>query len=329
MLTGCIFVLSGVLGSGLWRATINHVVTISDLIWKEDEIIELEKCAFCGKDIDEVEKLIKSPDSDVYICDVCAGIVFNLSDDSINHQRARKRREELIEAALNTGTVRKGPAATPAEIRRQLDKYIIGQEKAKKILSVAICNHSKRLKDKGRLIKKSNILLIGPSGCGKTLLAQTLARLLDVPFAMIDATRLTEAGYVGDDMEICLERLLDAAGGDVELAQKGVVFIDEIDKISGKESGIRDVGGRAVQAALLKLLESSEVSVLSDGNRRNPNAKYATIDTTDILFVEVHLMALQTERSAKDTVLDSLRKTTNRNLLKRSLSVRKRLLGMD
>lgn len=232
-----------------------------------------------------MEKLVKAPNSNVCICDVCARIVFSLSDDSINHRSARKRREELAKAVLNTGTVKKGPAATPAEIRRQLDKYIIGQEKAKKILSVAICNHAKRLKDKGRLIKKSNILLIGPSGCGKTLLAQTLARLLDVPFAMIDATRLTEAGYVGDDVEICLERLLDAAGGDVGLAQKGVVFIDEIDKISGKESGIRDVGGRAVQAALLKLLESSEVSVLSDGNRRNPNAKYATIDTTDILFI--------------------------------------------
>lgn len=285
MLTECIFVLSGVLGSGLWRATINHVVTISDLIWKEDAIIELEKCAFCGKDIDEVEKLIKAPNSNVCICDVCARIVFNLSDDSINYKSARQRRTELAKAIVGAGAVKKGAATTPTEIHRQLDRYIIGQEKAKKILTVAVYNHSKRLKDKSGLIKKSNILLIGPTGCGKTLLASTLAKLLDVPFAMIDASGLTESGYVGDDVDICLHRLLAAADGDVDLAQKGIIYIDEIDKIACKNPNGRDIGGESVQAELLKLIEGSEVEIPADGNRRNLNAKFVTMDTTDILFI--------------------------------------------
>lgn len=285
MLTGCIFVLSGVLCSGLWRATINHVVTISDLIWREEEIIELEKCAFCGKDINEVDKLIKAPNSNICICDACARIVFCLSDDSINHRSARKRREELVKAIVGTGTVKKGAAATPAEIHKQMDRYIVGQERAKKILSVAVYNHAKRLKDKTGLIKKSNILLIGPSGCGKTLLAKTLAKMLDLPFAIVDASSMTQAGYVGDDVEICLQRLLDAADGDLELAQKGVVFIDEIDKIACKDTGGRDIGGAGVQAELLKLIEGCEMSIPADRNRRNPNAEYVTIDTTDILYV--------------------------------------------
>lgn len=254
-------------------------------MWEEDGKIELEKCAFCGKNIDEVEKLIKAPNSSVCICDVCSRIVFDLSDDSINHRSARKRREELVKAVLNTGTVKKGPAATPAEIHRQMDRYIIGQERAKKILSVAIYNHSKRLKDKRGLIKKSNILLIGPSGCGKTLLAKTLAKMLDLPFAIVDASSMTQAGYVGNDVEICLQRLLDAADGDLELAQKGVVFIDEIDKIACKDTGGRDIGGAGVQAELLKLIEGCEMAIPVGGNRRNPNAEYITIDTTNILFV--------------------------------------------
>lgn len=252
---------------------------------KGDGKIGVEKCAFCGKDIDEVEKLIKAPNSNICICDVCARIVFCLSDDSINHQSARKRREELVKAVLNTGTVKKGPAATPVEIHRQMDRFIIGQEKAKKILSVAVYNHSKRLKDKSGLIKKSNILLVGPTGCGKTLLARTLAKLLDAPFAMVDASGLTESGYVGDDVDICLQRLLAAADGDVDLAQKGIVYIDEIDKIACKEPGGRDIGGESVQAELLKLIEGGQVSVPVGGNRNSVNAKYATMDTTNILFV--------------------------------------------
>lgn len=257
-------------------------------MWKERGggwEIGLEKCAFCGRDIDEVEKLIKAPNSDVYICETCARIVFNLSDDSINQRGTRKRREELAKAIAGTRTVKKGPAATPAEIHRQLDRYIIGQEKVKKILSVAIYNHSKRLKDKRGLIKKSNILLLGSTGCGKTLLAQTLAKMLDLPFAIVDATRLTEAGYVGDDVEVCLQRLMAAAGGDMELAQKGVVYIDEIDKIACKGPGGRDIGGRGVQAALLKLVEGCEASVLVSGDRRNPNADYIIFDTTNVLFM--------------------------------------------
>lgn len=245
-----------------------------------DGKIKLEKCSFCGG---EVGKLLKAPDSDVYICEKCARII--LGGDSINQEAARERREELAKAIAGTGTVKKGPAATPAEIRRELDRFVIGQDRAKKILSVAAYNHGKRLRDKSGLIKKSNILLIGPSGCGKTLLAKTLARLLDIPFAMADATTLTEAGYVGNDVDICLQRLLDSAGGDVGLAQRGAVFIDEIDKIACRGPERRDVGAGGTQAALLKMVEGCELSVPVSGSRRSPDAKYSVFDTTDVLFI--------------------------------------------
>lgn len=177
---------------------------------------------------------------------------------------------------------------TPSQINRELDRFIIGQERAKKVLSVAIYNHNKRLHDKTGLIKKSNILLAGPSGCGKTLLARTLAKMLDVPFATADATSLTEAGYVGDDVEVCLQRLLDVAEGDIDLAQKGIIFIDEIDKIARKgenRSITRDVSGEGVQASLLKLIEGCKVSVPTSSRRKHPHGGNVMFDTSNVLFI--------------------------------------------
>lgn len=176
----------------------------------------------------------------------------------------------------------------PSQINHELNKFIIGQERAKRVLSVAIYNHNKRLHDKTGLIKKSNILLAGPSGCGKTLLARTLAKMLNVPFATADATSLTEAGYVGDDVETCLQRLLDVADGDLELAQKGVVFIDEIDKIarvSENRSITRDVSGEGVQSSLLKIIEGCEVNVQTSGRRKHPNGPNVKFNTENVLFI--------------------------------------------
>lgn len=248
------------------------------------EKLEMEVCAFCGRTRGQVKKMVKAPDSDVCICDECSRTVFNLTDDGIEKKRKVKRKEGAVKSARNTKK-QADPAVTPSQIRTQLDNYVVGQENAKKVLSVALYNHKKRLRDRSGLIKKSNILLVGPSGCGKTLLARTMAGLLDVPFATTDATSLTAAGYVGGDVEGCLQRLLEAAGGNVKLAQKGVVFIDEIDKIACKESGIRDIGGRSVQAELLKIVEGSEVPVPVGGSRRGPNVECVVMDTTDILFV--------------------------------------------
>lgn len=243
-------------------------------------------CSFCGKKISQVNRLIQAPDGDACICDVCAKTAAKLGEET-ERKNTMKKRKILEGACLGTKTAKKGPAATPSEIHRQLDRFIIGQERAKRVLSVALYNHSKRLQDKSGLIKKSNILLVGPSGSGKTLLASTLARLLDVPFAIADVTAMTQAGYAGDDVETCLQRLLDAAGGDVELAQKGVVYLDEIDKIAcrGSHRGTADVSGEGVQAALLKLIEGSEVSVPASGSRKNPMGETVIMDTRDILFV--------------------------------------------
>lgn len=244
----------------------------------------MEVCAFCGRSRNQVKKLVRAPDSDVCICDRCSRAVFSLTDDGSSMKGAAKKRAGLAGTARDTKRL-DGPAATPSQIYTQLGRYVVGQENAKKVLSVALYNHRKRLRDRSGLIKKSNILLAGPSGCGKTLLAQTMARLLDVPFAMADATSLTEAGYAGADVESCLARLLEAAGGDVGLAQKGVVFIDEIDKTAFRGSGSRDVGSRGVQAALLKMIEGSEVAVPAGGSWRNANAGCVVLDTADILFV--------------------------------------------